>query len=48
MKDYPRIAVVICGTGISASGTADAFALPTAITFAVRALPRENRRCHPS
>lgn len=35
MKDFPRIAVVMAGMGISASGTADAFALPTSTTFAV-------------
>ena len=35
-KDAPRIAVVIGGLGVSASGTADAFAkLPGAMTFAL-------------
>lgn len=35
-KDFPRIAIVIGGLGISASGTADAFSnLPAAMTFAV-------------
>ncbi len=34
-KDAPRIAIVIGGVGISASGTADAFAkLPAPVTFA--------------
>jgi polysaccharide deacetylase 2 family uncharacterized protein YibQ len=35
VKDFPRIAVIVTGMGISASGTADAFALPTSTTFAV-------------
>ena len=35
MKDFPRIAIVVAGLGISAAGTSDAFALPTATTFAV-------------
>ncbi len=35
-KDSPRIAIVIGGVGISASGTADAFAkLPAPVTFAI-------------
>jgi len=35
-KDSPRIAIVIGGVGISASGTADAFAkLPAPVTFAL-------------
>ncbi len=35
-KDLPRIAIVIGGLGISASGTADAFAkLPAPVTFAL-------------
>jgi polysaccharide deacetylase 2 family uncharacterized protein YibQ len=35
-KDAPRIAVIIGGIGISASGTADAFSmLPPAVTFAL-------------
>ncbi len=35
-KDLPRIAIVIGGVGISASGTADAFAkLPAPVTFAI-------------
>lgn len=35
-KDFPRIAIVIGGLGISASGTADAFAkLPAPVTFAL-------------
>jgi polysaccharide deacetylase 2 family uncharacterized protein YibQ len=34
-KDLPRIAIVIAGMGISASGTADAFALPASVAFAV-------------
>lgn len=35
-KNFPRIAIVIDGVGISASGTAAAFkALPAAVTFAV-------------
>jgi hypothetical protein len=35
MKDFPRIAVVVTGLGISAAGTADAFKLPTSMTFAL-------------
>jgi len=35
LKDRPRIAIVISGVGISASGTADAFTLPPSVTFAV-------------
>jgi polysaccharide deacetylase 2 family uncharacterized protein YibQ len=35
VKDFPRIAIVVAGLGISAAGTSDAFALPTATTFAV-------------
>jgi polysaccharide deacetylase 2 family uncharacterized protein YibQ len=35
VRDFPKIAMVIGGMGISASGTADAFALPAAMTFAV-------------
>jgi len=35
LKDRPRIAIVLTGMGISASGTADAFALPAAATFAL-------------
>ncbi|MEI9804350.1 MAG: divergent polysaccharide deacetylase family protein [Pseudolabrys sp.] len=34
-KDYPRIAIVLSGVGISASGTADAFRLPGPVTFAI-------------
>jgi polysaccharide deacetylase 2 family uncharacterized protein YibQ len=35
-KNYPRIAIIVTGVGISASGTAAAFAtLPAPITFAV-------------
>jgi hypothetical protein len=35
-KDSPRIAIVVGGVGISASGTADAFSkLPAAVTFAL-------------
>jgi hypothetical protein len=35
-KDSPRIAIVVGGIGISASGTADAFAkLPASVTFAL-------------
>ena len=35
-KDFPRIAIVIGGLGISASGTADAFGkLPAPVTFAI-------------
>jgi polysaccharide deacetylase 2 family uncharacterized protein YibQ len=35
-KDLPRIAIVVGGLGISASGTADAFTkLPAAVTFAI-------------
>ncbi len=34
-QDFPRIAIVIGGMGISASGTAEAFGLPAAMTFAV-------------
>ncbi len=34
-KDSPRIAVVIGGMGISASGTAEAFKLPAPVTFAI-------------
>jgi polysaccharide deacetylase 2 family uncharacterized protein YibQ len=35
VRDFPKIAIVIGGVGISASGTANAFALPPAMTFAV-------------
>ncbi len=35
VKDRPRIAIVLSGMGISASGTADAFALPATATFAL-------------
>lgn len=35
LKDRPRIAIVLTGMGISASGTADAFALPASATFAM-------------
>ena len=36
LKDMPRIAIVIGGLGISASGTAEAFAkLPAPVTFAL-------------
>jgi polysaccharide deacetylase 2 family uncharacterized protein YibQ len=35
VRDFPKIAIVVGGMGISASGTADAFALPPAMTFAV-------------
>ena len=35
LKDRPRIAIVLTGMGISASGTADAFALPPSVTFAL-------------
>jgi polysaccharide deacetylase 2 family uncharacterized protein YibQ len=35
VRDFPKIAIVIGGMGISASGTSDAFALPPAMTFAV-------------
>jgi uncharacterized protein len=35
LKDFPRIAIVVAGLGISAAGTSDAFALPAATTFAV-------------
>ena len=35
VKDFPRIAIVVTGLGISASGTADAFALPASTSFAV-------------
>ena len=35
LKDRPRIAIVVTGMGISASGTADAFALPSSATFAL-------------
>lgn len=35
MKDRPRIAIVLSGVGISASGTADAFTLPPSATFAI-------------
>ncbi|MCW5691580.1 MAG: divergent polysaccharide deacetylase family protein [Pseudolabrys sp.] len=35
LKDRPRIAIVVSGVGISASGTADAFTLPPSVTFAV-------------
>jgi polysaccharide deacetylase 2 family uncharacterized protein YibQ len=35
-RDAPRIAVIVAGLGISASGTADAFAkLPAPVTFAI-------------
>lgn len=35
LKDRPRIAIVLAGMGISASGTADAFTLPASATFAL-------------
>src|SRR3569623_3560493 len=35
LKDRPRIAIVVSGVGISASGTADAFTLPPSATIAV-------------
>jgi len=35
LKDRPRIAIVLTGMGISASGTADAFTLPPSVTFAL-------------
>ena len=35
LKDRPRIAIVLTGMGISASGTADAFTLPASVTFAL-------------
>jgi polysaccharide deacetylase 2 family uncharacterized protein YibQ len=35
LRDFPRIAIVVAGLGISAAGTSDAFALPSAMTFAV-------------
>lgn len=35
VKDRPRIAIVLAGMGISASGTADAFTLPASATFAL-------------
>ena len=35
LKDRPRIAIILTGMGISASGTADAFALPASATFAL-------------
>jgi len=35
LKDRPRIAIVLTGMGISASGTADAFTLPASATFAL-------------
>jgi polysaccharide deacetylase 2 family uncharacterized protein YibQ len=35
LKDRPRIAIVLTGMGISASGTADAFTLPPSATFAL-------------
>jgi polysaccharide deacetylase 2 family uncharacterized protein YibQ len=35
VKDFPRIAVVLTGLGISAAGTADAFKLPASVTFAL-------------
>jgi polysaccharide deacetylase 2 family uncharacterized protein YibQ len=35
VKDLPKLAVVIGGMGVSASGTADAFGLPANITFAI-------------
>ena len=35
VKDFPKIALVVGGVGISASGTADAFALPAATTFGI-------------
>lgn len=35
LKDRPRIAIVLTGMGISASGTADAFTLPPSTTFAL-------------
>ncbi|MBS0534667.1 MAG: divergent polysaccharide deacetylase family protein [Proteobacteria bacterium] len=35
LKDRPRIAIVLSGVGISASGTADAFTLPPSVTFAI-------------
>ncbi len=35
-KDVPQIAIIVGGLGISASGTADAFAkLPAPVTFAI-------------
>ena len=34
-KDSPRIAIILGGMGISASGTAEAFKLPAPITFAI-------------
>lgn len=35
VKDFPRIAVVIGGMGISAAGSAEAFKLPASVTFAL-------------
>jgi len=35
VKDFPRIALVVTGLGISAAGTADAFKLPASMTFAL-------------
>jgi polysaccharide deacetylase 2 family uncharacterized protein YibQ len=35
LKDFPRIALVVGGMGISAAGTADAFLLPASVTFAL-------------
>lgn len=35
LKDRPRIGIILTGMGISASGTADAFALPASATFAL-------------
>ncbi len=35
LKDRPRIAIILTGMGISASGTADAFTLPASATFAL-------------
>ncbi|RDV05732.1 divergent polysaccharide deacetylase family protein [Undibacter mobilis] len=35
LKDRPRIAIILTGMGISASGTADAFSLPASATFAL-------------
>jgi polysaccharide deacetylase 2 family uncharacterized protein YibQ len=35
VKDFPRIAIIVGGMGISAAGTADAFSLPASVTFAL-------------
>jgi polysaccharide deacetylase 2 family uncharacterized protein YibQ len=35
VKDFPRIAIIVSGLGISAAGTADAFKLPASMTFAL-------------